>query len=83
MVGVDVISMTVDSKPMVVSPPSMMASTLPLKSSNTCLNAVDDGLPDILADGAAIGLFDSLMSFNAASWLGILNATVFSPPVVV
>ena len=41
-----------------------------------------DGLPEILADGAAIGNFTSSKRAFATGFEGILMATVSNPPLV-
>ena len=43
----------VDSSPMGMFPPSIIMSTLPFKSSHTYFASVGEGLPEILALGAA------------------------------
>ena len=48
-------SITVDSRPCLVLPPSMINGIDPSKSDRTCFAEVGLGLPDKLADGAAIG----------------------------
>ena len=63
-------------------PPSMIISTLPFKSSITCLACVGLGLPERLALGAARYLADALISALAILLEGILTATVSRPPVV-
>ena len=57
-------------------------STLSANSSRTYLLLVIEGLPDMLADGAATGTPAASISFSAALCPGILTATVSSPPVV-
>ena len=67
---------TVDSKPILVLPPSMITSTLSLNSSIISLALVPLGRPDILALGAAIGPDNSINLF-AILFEGILIPTVF------
>ena len=62
-----VTSKTVDSMPTFDLPPSIMMSTLSLKSSNTCSKSVEDGFPLILALGAQIGTPAISMTLNAMS----------------
>ncbi|MNT23388.1 hypothetical protein D3C72_1588060 [compost metagenome] len=74
---------TVDSNPISVSPPSSIQSTLSFNSLNISSTFVPLGLPDILALGAAIGVFANSISFLAIKLLGILIPTVFNPPVTI
>ncbi len=71
----------VDSTPNRHSPPSIMKSTLPSRSRDACSAFVGDGLPDILALGAAIGTPARRMSEFATGCDGHLTATESSPPV--
>ena len=80
--GVTVISKIVDSTPISTSPPSTIISILPSISSFTCSAAVGLGRPDVFALGAAMYPPPASMTALAISWLGILTATVFRPPVV-
>ena len=63
--GFTVMSITVDSTPMSQEPESIITSTLPSISSMTCSASVGLGFPDRLAEGAAIGVFASLIKANA------------------
>ena len=51
------------------------------KSLYTACAVVGLGRPDILALGAAIGVFDNLINSRAISLSGMRTATVSSPPV--
>ena len=68
--------------PISMAPPSIIMSILPSMSSMTCSALVGLGRPERFALGAAIYTPESLISFAATGWLGILTATVSSPPVV-
>ena len=57
------------------------ASILPLRSSITCEVEVGLGFPDLFALGAAMGTPAERMNSLAMLLLGILTATVSSPPV--
>ena len=74
--------MTVDSTPTPQAPPSIMAGILPCISLRTCCAVVGDGLPERLADGAAIGKPQAEISALATLCDGILMPTVSSPPLV-
>ena len=74
---------TVDSTPISTFPPSITYSTFPSSSSIISSTCVPLGLPDIFALGAAIGQFEYSISFRAIPSLGILIATVSSPPVMI
>jgi hypothetical protein len=56
---------------------------LPSKSLDTCSDVVGLGLPEIFADGAAIGTPVSCINVCAILFSGILTATVLIPPVVI
>ena len=71
---------TVDSSPTPQLPPSTIASTRPIRSSIQCCAVVGLGLPDKLAEGAAIGLPLRRISSLAIRLLGKRIATVSSPP---
>lgn len=60
-----VISKTVDSTPTSQSPPAIITSALPIKSSITCSALVGLNLPEIFALGAAIGAPDFSISLIA------------------
>ena len=77
-----VISITVDSNPISLSSEIIIASTLSQSSSTKYFEEVIDGLPEILADGAAIDTPAKSISFLAIGFDGILIATVINPPVV-
>ena len=77
-----VISKIVDSRPMALSPPSIIISTRPSRSSDTCEYRVAEGLPDLLALGAAIANPQAFIRLRAILSEGHLTATVDSPPVV-
>ena len=74
--------MTVDSSPTAQSPPSTIASTRPIRSSQTCSKAEGLGRPERFADGAASGTPAARMIARAAGCDGMRTATVSSPPVV-
>ena len=74
--------MTVDSTPTAENPPSIIAGILPFISLKTCPAVVGEGLPERLADGAAIGKPHFFITALAVLWLGILIPTVSSPPLV-
>ena len=83
IVGVSSVrSMIVDSSPIPTSPPSMIISTRPSRSSLQYLAIVGDGLPERLADGAAIYPPSARIKAWAILLLGKRTATVSSPPVV-
>ena len=63
VIGLTLVSTTVDSSPILLSPPSTIILTLFIKSALTCSSFVDDGLPDRLAEGAARGTPASLIIF--------------------
>ena len=75
-------SIMVDSSPISEEPPSIIISTLPLRSSITYFATVGLGLPERLALGAA--MYPPAARISAAAILleGIRTATVESPPVV-
>ena len=75
--------MTVDSTPYSQSPPSIIASILPIISSITYFALVGLGKPDVFALGAAIGHPLAFISACAVSFIGIRTATVSSPPETV
>ena len=77
--GFSVKSTTVDSIPMLQLPPSKIISISPCISLYTSCALVGDGLPDLFADGAAIGQFDLSIKNLAISSDGFLIATVFPP----
>src|SRR5262245_7141068 len=62
-------SITVDSIPIWVLPPSKMMLTLPSRSLITWSADVGLGLPEIFADGAAIGQPDSLIKASEILFL--------------
>ncbi len=79
---VEVKSIMVDSNPKVDFPPSIIISTLPIKSSITCSAFVGLGFPETFALGAATyPPKRDIISF-AILFAGSLIATVSSPPVV-
>ena len=78
-----VILTIVDSSPQSLSPPSTITSALPLKSRSAYPAFVAEGLPDMFAEGAAIGSPESLISAFATGCEGTLIATLSSPPVTV
>ena len=82
MVSASSKQMTVDSTPPSQSPPSITAAIRPFISSITCCAVVGDGLPERLAEGAAIGHPEAKISALAAGWDGMRTATVLRPPVV-
>ena len=73
---------TVDSTPTEHGPPSTTAAILPCKSSMTCCAVVVDGLPEVLADGAASGTPAARIIACAIGCTGKRIPTVFNPPDV-
>ena len=73
----------VDSTPTRQGPPSTMASIRPSISCSTCWAVVVEGLPERLAEGAAMGTPESRMISRVASFAGQRTPTVSSPAVVV
>ena len=74
-------STIVDSTPTLHSPPSIIASILPVISFTTCFAFVGLGFPERFALGAAIGTPAAFISFCAVSCNGKRIATVLSPAV--
>lgn len=71
-----VILTTVLSIPKEQLPPSKIKTSLSLwKSLNTCYAYVGETWPNLFADGAAIGNFDSYKSSKATGWFGTLIPT--------
>ena len=68
--------------PTLQSSPLTMASILPERSSITCCAFVGEGLPEILALGAAMGQPAASIKSLAVCVSGSLIPTVSSPPVV-
>ena len=75
-------STTVDSTPTAQGPPSTTAGILPRISSSVSRAVVGEGLPEVLAEGAASGQPDSRMISLAMGWEGIRMPTVSSPAEV-
>ena len=75
-------STTVDSTPTEQGPPSTMAGILPAMSSSTSRALVGEGLPEVLAEGAARGTPAASMMARATGWEGIRMPTVSSPAEV-
>ena len=80
--GSTVISRIVDSRPISTLPLSRIISIFPSRSSLTCCAVVGLGLPDVLALGADTNPPAARITAAANGSLGILTATVSSPPVV-
>ena len=66
----------VDSTPTEHGPPSIIASTLPIRSCTQCSKVVGLGLPERFADGAARGKPDFSIIFCATGCDGKRTATV-------
>ena len=77
------IAITVDSRPISDCPPSTTAAILPFISRITCCADVGLGYPEILADGAAIGLPESSISLCITGCEGTRIPTVSRPPDVI
>src|SRR5699024_3205160 len=74
-------SITVDSTPTPVGPPSIIPAIFPFKSAHTWSAVVGLGFPDKLALGAAIGILQFPNKCCATGWSGIRTAIVESPAV--
>ena len=75
--GLLVKSIIVDSKPILLFPPSKINLILFLNSSTTSFDEVGLSLEDIFALGAARGTFNKLSNFLAILCFGNLTAIVF------
>ena len=69
-------SITVLSSPSSASPPSRIASILFCNLANTSRGLVQVSFPDLFAEGAAIGLSNSVINLRAIVLLGHLRAIV-------
>ena len=81
MVGRPIRLTTVDSRPYLHGPPSIIKSTLPSMSCRTCSAVVGLGLPLRFALGAAMGTPAAFISARAVLFSGMRTATVSSPAV--
>ena len=76
-------SITVLSSPSSASPPSRIASILFFNLANTSRGLVQVSFPDLFAEGAAIGLSNSVINLRAIMLLGHLRAIVSNFAVAV
>mmetsp|Transcript_19577 Transcript_19577/g.77994 ORF Transcript_19577/g.77994 Transcript_19577/m.77994 type:complete len:214 (+) Transcript_19577:2431-3072(+) len=79
--GFVVVSSTVDSMPRMTCPPSRTEWILPPRSVMTCDARVGEGLPEELADGAAMGRPVAARREHATGCFGTRTATVSKPAV--